>query len=233
MPPKVVDRRVQRTRKFLQGALTELVAEKDYDTITVQEILDRADVGRSTFYTHYRDKDDLLHSILERLDELFERHRKQLSDAALRYETADHPNLMPGLSPVLGLFRFAGENHPFFKTMLGKRGYGIYARPFYERLFTHVHEMFTQPFHGDVLAHLHEPFRTLISGETRGSLESEIAAHYFVSALMGVLVWWLEEDMPCTVEEIDRIFRQLVVPETGRGQDEHGGTAISEQTGNR
>ena len=213
MSPRAKDRRVQKTRKFLQEALIELVAEKGYDAITVREILDRADVGRSTFYAHFQDKDKLLHSILDRLDELFEQHRERLLDAAQRYEVADHPNLMAGLSPVLGLFRFVGENHPFFKAMLGERGYGIFARPVYERVFAHVHDMFTRPVHRDVLPHLHEPFKMLSSGEGYGSLESEIAAHYFVSALMGVLVWWVEKDMSCTPEEIDRVFRELAIPD--------------------
>jgi hypothetical protein len=48
--------------------------------------------------------------------------------------------------------------------------------------------------------------------EKVGLLESEIAAHYFVSALMGILVWWIEKDMPCTAEEIDRLFRELAMP---------------------
>ncbi len=209
MPPKAVDRRVQRTRRSLQEALIELVSEKGYEAITVQELLDRADVGRSTFYSHFQDKDELLHSILERLETLFSRHREQLSDAFQHYEDADHPNLMPGLSPLLGLFRFAGENQPFFKAMLGERGYSVFARPFYELVFAHVHELVTLPLHADMLAHLHEPFKSLSSGGGSASLESEIAAHYFVSALMGVLVWWVEQDMPCTAEELDRAFRQL------------------------
>jgi AcrR family transcriptional regulator len=215
MTPSVVDRRVQKTRKFLQEALIELVEEKGYDSITVREILDRADVGRSTFYAHFQDKDDLLNSILDRLDELFDRHREELLEAARLYELADHPNLMPGLSPVLGLFRFAGENHPFFKAMLGERGYSIFARPVYDRIFAHVHAMFTKPVHEDVLAHLHEPFKMLVSGEASDSVESEIAAHYFVSALTGVLVWWVEKDMPRTPEEIDHILRRLATHDLG------------------
>lgn len=54
------DRRIQKTQSLLRGALLSLVAEKPYDSIVVKEILDRANVGRSTFYTHFRDKDDLL-----------------------------------------------------------------------------------------------------------------------------------------------------------------------------
>jgi len=54
------DRRVERTKRLLTEALMELVRERDYDDITVQDILDRADVGRSTFYAHFRNKDQLL-----------------------------------------------------------------------------------------------------------------------------------------------------------------------------
>jgi AcrR family transcriptional regulator len=54
------DRRIQKTLSLLREALVSLIAEKPYDTIVVKEILDRANVGRSTFYTHFCDKDDLL-----------------------------------------------------------------------------------------------------------------------------------------------------------------------------
>jgi AcrR family transcriptional regulator len=66
--PKV-DRRVRRTRESLGDALVELIREKPFAAITVQEVLDRAGVGRSTFYTHYRDKDDLF---LSDVDDFFE-----------------------------------------------------------------------------------------------------------------------------------------------------------------
>ena len=60
MRAKTPDRRVQRTRRLLHKALMSQVLEKKYESITVQEILDVADVGRSTFYTHFQDKDELL-----------------------------------------------------------------------------------------------------------------------------------------------------------------------------
>src|SRR5215475_13530041 len=82
MPPNDPDRRVQKTRKLLQDALIELVAEKGFEAVSIREILDKANVGRSTFYAHFQDKDQLLHSILDRLDELFEEHKKRLFSAA-------------------------------------------------------------------------------------------------------------------------------------------------------
>ena len=65
MTKKPPDRRVQRTRRLLHKALMTEVLDKKYESITVQEILDRADVGRSTFYTHFHDKDELLVSGFE------------------------------------------------------------------------------------------------------------------------------------------------------------------------
>jgi AcrR family transcriptional regulator len=216
MPQNFVDRRVQKTRKLLQDALIELVAEKGYESVSIQEILDRANVGRSTFYAHFQDKDQLLHSILDRLDELFEQHEKQLVDAAKNFENVDITDLARSLSPTLSLFQFVGQNHRFFKAMLGNRGYGIFAKPVYDYVFAHVHGLFTKPLHDNAFAHMHESFKILRSHQKYGSLESEIAAHYFVSALMGVLVWWVEKDMPCTAEEIDRLFRQLAIPSFGQ-----------------
>jgi AcrR family transcriptional regulator len=60
-----IDARVRRTRDALGDALLTLMQEKAFETITVQEVLDRAGIGRSTFYAHYRDKNDLFLSDLE------------------------------------------------------------------------------------------------------------------------------------------------------------------------
>ncbi|HMB21696.1 MAG: TetR/AcrR family transcriptional regulator [Chloroflexota bacterium] len=72
MPPKVIDRRVQRTRQLLQNALNELILEKGYEKVTVQDVIDRANVGRSTFYAHFEDKEQLLLSGFEPLRAEFE-----------------------------------------------------------------------------------------------------------------------------------------------------------------
>lgn len=64
---KPVDRRVQRTRRLLQDALVATVIEKGYEAATVQDIIDRANVGRATFYAHFADKQTLLTSRMEDL----------------------------------------------------------------------------------------------------------------------------------------------------------------------
>ncbi len=59
------DRRVKRTQELLQKALIDLIDKRDYNAITIQEIVDRANVARTTFYVHYGSKDDLFMSCHE------------------------------------------------------------------------------------------------------------------------------------------------------------------------
>jgi len=98
MPDKVFDRRIQKTLQLLQNALAALISEKDYDAITIQEILDRANVGRSTFYAHFENKDQLLRSILTLLNERFEEGIRHISAGDKRYE--ENSSLMPLRVPV-------------------------------------------------------------------------------------------------------------------------------------
>ena len=101
-----VDARVQRTRDALGDALIALMQEKPFNLITVQEVLDRADVGRSTFYMHYSDKDDLF---MSDADEFFERISMVLS---VRGEKSDR------VAPVREFFTHAGEMRQFFAALV-------------------------------------------------------------------------------------------------------------------
>ena len=73
----VQDRRITKTRKAIYNAFLQLLNLKDYETITVQEIIDLADVGRSTFYSHYESKELLLDELCQKLfHHLFERNNQ-------------------------------------------------------------------------------------------------------------------------------------------------------------
>src|SRR5262250_1647546 len=63
---KKPDRRIRRTQHNLTHAMVDLVTEKRFDDITVQNLIDRAEIGRSTFYSHFRDKEDLFQRNWER-----------------------------------------------------------------------------------------------------------------------------------------------------------------------
>jgi AcrR family transcriptional regulator len=101
-----MDRRVRRTRELLWRSLVDLTLERGYDKVSVQDILDRADIGRSTFYSHYQNKDDLLTSRFEDL-------RADIVAAA--QET-------PGdvLGPLRAVFRYTGDNRDLFRATAGK-----------------------------------------------------------------------------------------------------------------
>ena len=91
---EMTDRRVTRTRAMLQQALMSLIPRKDYDAITVQDICDAANVGRSTFYAHFTSKDDLKRSGFEHLrKELADRQRTAM---ATRRHTRPKVGLQPG-----------------------------------------------------------------------------------------------------------------------------------------
>ncbi|HKQ60474.1 MAG TPA: TetR/AcrR family transcriptional regulator [Candidatus Polarisedimenticolaceae bacterium] len=103
------DRRVRRTRQALVQALVELVLAKRYERITIQDLLERADVGRSTFYAHFRGKDDLLLRSFERMLEHFDR--------AL---DGDGP-ASPRIAPVRELFQHVGEARRFHQALVRAR----------------------------------------------------------------------------------------------------------------
>src|SRR5918998_2646510 len=101
---KKADARVKRTRDALGDALIALMHEKPFETITVQDVLDRAHVSRSTFYSHYSDKDDLL---MSDADEFFEMLAVALS---VRGDKSDR------VFPVREFFAHLIDAQEFFKA---------------------------------------------------------------------------------------------------------------------
>ena len=104
------DRRTQKTKKFLAEALKQLILEKGYDAVTVQDIIDRADVGRSTFYAHYEGKDQLL-----------------VGNINFQQELSNHPTIN-----LSYLFNHTRENLPLVKALFGTRGMDIITNHFTE-----------------------------------------------------------------------------------------------------
>ena len=102
---KKMDRRVRQTRDALGDALLELIQEKKFEEITVQHVLDRAGVGRSTFYKHYRDKNDLFLSDVEEFFEmmanLLKRSKENSHRVAPVYELFSHVSEMRHLHEAL------------------------------------------------------------------------------------------------------------------------------------
>ena len=107
MSSRQSDRRVNRTLETLHQVFLALMLEKRYDDITVQNIIDRANVGRSTFYAHYRDKEDLAVSNLA-----------QILDSLTKTMDQDDPDSQ-SLLPGPELFEHIRDHYQVFKTMVG------------------------------------------------------------------------------------------------------------------
>lgn len=106
MTPQRTDRRVRRSRERLHRALVELILERGWEKVNVQEVCERAGVGRSTFYVHYADKEDLL---VGGLDDV---------------RTALRAAWMPGrplFGFVRGLIEHAGDSREMFRAVIGKK----------------------------------------------------------------------------------------------------------------
>lgn len=114
-----IDRRVRRTQDALQRAMLELILEKGFEATSVAEITERADVGRSTFYAHYADKEDLLQGSLENLGSYLREHL----DAAL---AQTKPGVHPALSFCLPMLEHADENRDLFDAIVGRHSGALF-----------------------------------------------------------------------------------------------------------
>jgi AcrR family transcriptional regulator len=159
------DRRVRRTRKRLHDAFLSLAIEKGYEKTTIQDILDRADVGRSTFYDHYQDKAALLTASFDEMGEQLER---QLADVAAT-------RAIDVALPAELLFEHAYRNQRVYRALCGHQGGALVQR--------HLRRLI-----GDLLRkHLRPQFTG-----TGTEVTADIAAEFYTSAAMGVLVWWID-----------------------------------------
>jgi AcrR family transcriptional regulator len=179
--PKI-DRRVRHTRDALGDALLTLMQEKPFETITVQQVLDCAGIGRSTFYAHYRDKDDLflsdLEDFLEPMSTLLLR-RREVSDR---------------VAPVRELFAHVAEMRQLRAALIAadklrdflEMGQEYFARAIEQRL-------------GEV------PASRKIAAVQRTAM-----AHALAGSLLSLLSWWVDHGAAASPKEMDELYHQIV-----------------------
>jgi AcrR family transcriptional regulator len=189
MKEKKEDRRINRTRKLMQEALMGLIVDKGYEAVTVQDILDRADVGRSTFYAHYRDKDELLLSGFDHLRTLFEQQQQSLL-------AAKHGGNGPEFNMILELFRHTGQHHKLYKAIAGKQS----------------GEMILKYLHRYLYDMLIVPHTALMKNKKGPPVPIEVTTYWIVSSLLSLMIWWLDNKMPYSAEKMDELFRKLTMP---------------------
>ena len=177
-PPKT-DRRILRTRNILGDALVALLHERNFDEITVQDVLDRAGVGRSTFYVHYRDKEDLFLSDVEDFLE-------QCSTVLKRQNAS-----LKRLLPVQELFAHIRQMRVFYAALVksGKMNdvhalaRGFFARSIEERLQA--------------------------AGVKMDPVQRSAQAYALAGSFFSLLDWWVDKGMKADPEQMDALFHRM------------------------
>lgn len=180
------DRRVRRTRSMLRAALIELILDRGFDAITVQDITDRANLARATFYLHYSDKEDLLSHCLNEVYAELERRITQANSQVFEDGST---------SLACVLFQHAVENTKLYHIILHGHGQGLILH----RIRSCLAERITNQL-GALLA------------RREGPALPEVMAHHLTGALLGLLAWWLDRGQPHTPGEMAHLFRQIGQP---------------------
>ncbi len=182
MQRRKTDPRANRTREKLGQALIDLILEKSIGAITIQEVLDRAGVGRSTFYVHFRDKNDLLFSQLEMFLESM--------STKLSREREDSRRV----APVEEMFEHIGGQNRIYRA-LAESGQ---LQDFFD--------MAQDAFARSIARRLRE------SGRVTGLSRNELAARgtLLAGSLLALLRWWIDRGAKESPKAMDATFHRMV-----------------------
>lgn len=187
MTEKSIDRRVNRTRSQLQRALLSLISEKSYESITVEEICEAADVGRSTFYAHYTGKDELKRSgIDDHLRRLLVKHQLGAKD-----RSGGAADRRFGFS--LAMFEHARDHKELYRALAGNRG-GTIALGSIRHLLSDF---------------IRNELRLAEREDAADAIPREVAVQYAVGAYMALLTWWLDAGARIPPEKMDQMFQRM------------------------
>ena len=184
MKQQKADRRSQRTDRLVSSAFAELLGEKPYDEILVQDILERAGIGRTTFYAHFFDKKDVLDTLTEQIVSMF------------THQIA-YPTTRQRVVPSLELFEHIYQSpHQQFRALMRSRA----GEPLWEALQT-------------ALCRAIEPALVTLCAEKRAPpIPLPVVSHYLAGTFLTLLKWWVAADMPYPPEQMETIFQQLALP---------------------
>ena len=193
--PKI-DRRVQRTLQSLRTALLELIKEKDYDEISIEEITERANVGRTTFYLHYKDKEDLL---MEEFSAIIYDRALVLSEIPFSVWmplTEEDLEKNKSLQPLLLVFKHIHNNSELYNLIINSANSS--------KIVERIRKIST-----DAIVKFVEAKRETDPIPLLSEVPIEFFAAFFSGALISIVGWWIKEDMLHSPEEVTNMFRSL------------------------
>ena len=179
--PQKMDRRVRRTRDALGDALIALMQEKPFDSITIQQVLDRAGIGRSTFYNHFRDKNDLFLSDVNDFFDFISTVLARRGDKSNR------------LAPVREFFAHVADAHRFMRAISDS-----------QKLHD-VLELAQGHFARGIAARL----AAMPATKSMSPAGRAARAHALAGALVSMLTWWLTHQKTATPDQMDALFHQM------------------------
>jgi AcrR family transcriptional regulator len=202
MPKKnKTDRRIQRTRQALRKALMELIKEKEYDTITVEEITQRANLGRATFYLRYKDKEDLL---VDEFNEIVNERARAIADIPFSAWLPALENPDPTIEskpapPLLMAFQHVANHVDIYRILLQNEKS--------DRILERIRKIIAQSITGFLQTKAKsDPIPILFE------VPIDLLAAYFSGALLSCVDWWLEQGESYSPEEMTRMFQRLFFP---------------------
>ncbi len=183
-----MDRRQKKTRAAIFEAFTELLSKKQYGKITIQEIIDEADVGRSTFYAHFETKDDLLQVYCKELFEhiLVAAHCR--SESKGRYSNEKAPE-----SPFCHILHHLDKNDHNILNLLSCENSDIFLRYFREQLNELIREYV---MNSEILEKI--------------SVPSEFMVNHISGSFVMMIQWWCQNGRKQTPEELDTYFKKVI-----------------------
>ncbi len=185
-----MDRRQQKTRAAIFTALSTLLAKKGYSKITVQEIIDTANIGRTTFYTHFETKDDLLKALCE---ELFGHIIDSASD-----RTHTHGLYSDKAAPesiFCHLLQHLQEDENNILELLSCESSGLFLRYFKDSLNELMQNRFVNQ-----------------NRKSNTDIPQDFLVNHLSGSFVEMVLWWITGQMKQTPEELDRYFRAVIEP---------------------
>lgn len=188
------DRRVIRTKKNIKRAFNELLKEKGFEAITVQDIADRADINRGTFYLHFLDKYDLFERKVD--DILAELIASAPPDCAV--SQTSYASMEPR---IIQSFTHFQKHRDFYKLMFEDGTNSYFHTRFIELLQNHFDQTL-DVMKLDTVATKH--------------LNKDLITHYGLFSFMGILKYWLDQEPPFSPEYMAKQLRSIHEFESSR-----------------